>query len=84
MKKRSIKWDSLSWEPNPRIVKALKRNIDSMPEEERKKEVAVLGISDRKFNIEEMHEIYKSGEPREIAEFIEEFLVDNTVRRLIK
>jgi len=72
----------LTWEPNERILKALRRNVDSMSEEERKKEIAILGLSDRKFKLEEIREIYETGEPREIAEFIEEFLISNTVERL--
>jgi len=74
----------LPWEPNERIIRALRRNIERMGPHERKKEIAILGLSDKKFRLEEIREIYERGEPREVAEFIEEFLVDNTVRRLLK
>jgi len=55
-----------------------------MGPQERKKEIAILGVSDRKFKLEEIREIYERGEPREVAEFIEEFLISNTVERLTK
>lgn len=73
----------MPWEPNKRIVRALRRNIERMGPHERKKEIAILGVSDRKFRLEEIREIYESGEPREVAEFIEEFLISNTVDRLM-